>query len=477
MKNILIFLIFFEALSVLAQDSFVRTYGDDGYNYGRGVISMPDSGFVICGNRGTDDGFSSVWMIRLDKHGEIKKEKYLGSGYNTSVNDMKRLSDSTILITGMQYRDFDYQCYLALLDTALNIKWEKNLGSPETWDFGNESIGDTIGNIWIVGKNIIGQNRSTGFIYKLNIDGDSLTSVIFDYSAGNEAFSVDITPDSNLVTTCVSWNEDGDTAFSRVMKTDMAGNVIWTYMIGPSDTAYYVVRQARSYYGSLIVYAGGFHRFTDGFESSYFGNVSLSGTFNWEYTLGPNYPGYINRLGIDARNYFYALGTADFYGYKDMIMWVDGSGTYNYYPYGDLDVYPDYAYGFAFTEDSSLAVIGSTQAFNTSIQSNMKILLIKTDTSFAFDKNNYEHYTSTSGVKNSFTATIYPNPASDRFMVQLPDSGPNYYEIFSEDGRKCLSGHLIGSDLVETGRLLSGIYFIRIFDEEKSTTTRLIIQR
>lgn len=477
MKSILTILIFVQAISVFAQNSFVRTYGDDGYNYGRGVISLPDSGFIICGNRGVDAGYSSVWVMKLNSDGEIKKEKYLGAQYNTSVNDMQRLSDSTFLVTGMQYRNFDYQCYLALVDTALNVKWEKTYGSFDTWDYGNQSTGDTLGNIWVVGKSIAGQNCSAGFMLKLNIAGDSLCSVVFNYDTGNETFSVDMTPDSNLIITCVSWNEAGDTAISRVIKTDMIGNILWTFPIVPSDTAYYIVRQAKSYYGNLVVFAGGFHRFSDGFESSYFGNVSQSGSFNWEYTLGANYPNYTNRLQIDSRNYFYALGTANFYGYNEMIMWVDRSGSYDYFPYGDLDVYPDYAYAFDFAADSSLVLIGSTQAFNTTMHSNMKILLIKTDTAFAFDRNNYAHFTAINNEKYILPAWIYPNPASDRFMVQLPDFGAYQYEIWAADGKSLSAGHLMGSSQIETGNLPRGIYFIRIFDEEKSTIIRLIIQR
>ena len=78
------------------------------------------------------------------------------------------------------------------------------------------------------------------------------------------------------------------------------------------------------------------------------------------------------------------------------------------------------------------------------------------------------------------TFSLYPNPASNRVFVNLPDKNNLTrvrYNILDQTGRKVRSGELSGlnSEIV-VGDLAPGVYFIRFVNENKPVTRKLIIK-
>ena len=70
---------------------------------------------------------------------------------------------------------------------------------------------------------------------------------------------------------------------------------------------------------------------------------------------------------------------------------------------------------------------------------------------------------------------IYPNPANDVIYVKGEDV--NYVEIYNSIGSKVVSRKINDSESVNIADLASGIYFVRIINNEGDVTTRKIVKK
>ena len=69
LRIIILFLIF--AHSVNAQISFFKTYGENGFDFGHGIIQLADSSYVITGSSSSfQDAPSRAFMLKVDSMGQ-----------------------------------------------------------------------------------------------------------------------------------------------------------------------------------------------------------------------------------------------------------------------------------------------------------------------------------------------------------------------------------------------------------------------
>jgi len=98
--------------------------------------------------------------------------------------------------------------------------------------------------------------------------------------------------------------------------------------------------------------------------------------------------------------------------------------------------------------------------------------------SCTFEKKCFETYISNVGIKSySYALRLYPNPANNELRITNYELRDGVIEIYDVYGRRLLSNHLITSSshhLINISSLSSGVYFIRLIDEQGSAVQRFI---
>ncbi len=78
---------------------------------------------------------------------------------------------------------------------------------------------------------------------------------------------------------------------------------------------------------------------------------------------------------------------------------------------------------------------------------------------------------------NTMNVSIYPNPSSGKFFVDLENEGQAFkVEVMNPVGQLVLSS-IISSNQIDLSGLNSGVYFLRISTEKKSVVQRVAIQK
>lgn len=73
---------------------------------------------------------------------------------------------------------------------------------------------------------------------------------------------------------------------------------------------------------------------------------------------------------------------------------------------------------------------------------------------------------------------VYPNPAQDFIKIRFPENKIASVSVFNTNGQQKLNKILYNkNNTLETGRLGTGLYFIRIETDGRTITEKIIIQK
>jgi hypothetical protein len=73
---------------------------------------------------------------------------------------------------------------------------------------------------------------------------------------------------------------------------------------------------------------------------------------------------------------------------------------------------------------------------------------------------------------------IYPNPATFNLTIELPGNNkPLPIEIINTEGRIVFTGTITNKEVLTTDKFTSGLYFIKISDENNISTKKIIIEK
>lgn len=87
----------------------------------------------------------------------------------------------------------------------------------------------------------------------------------------------------------------------------------------------------------------------------------------------------------------------------------------------------------------------------------------------------YEEINTTYVDENELSLICYPNPASSSFMIQSEDV--ENVEIYNMLGNKVFSGAVNGSRYIDVTEFANGIYIVKMFNDGKTSTGKLVVRR
>ncbi len=131
----------------LGEIKWSKVYGGQYTDYGNWIEQTPDGGYIVVGNTTSDDGdvgprdaiWSDVWLLKLDKNGDIEWKKTYGGNDSDDAIGVVATEDSGYIISGFTYSDDgdvpnnrgSRDIWAFKVDRYGKIIWSKTYGGTE----------------------------------------------------------------------------------------------------------------------------------------------------------------------------------------------------------------------------------------------------------------------------------------------------------------------------------------------------------
>lgn len=313
-----------------------------GNQYGGGNVDIPytikittDGGTIAGGYSDSRDGditpqpnrdYWDLWLVKLDKCGQIQWEKSVGGTGYESARDLVQTSDGGYLVLG-ETNSTDggviagyggtKDIWLLKFSGTGNLEWQKRYGGTGL-DVGNHIEALRDGSYLIAASSTsndgdIRNNHSTGtytdgVLMKVDAAGNLLWSKCFGGTKNEELFDIEVI-NGTIFATGFTNSVDGDIPPSQknydvwLLAIDGNGNKVMSKIYGGSqnDVAYCMTKGAD---GSLTL--AGYTTSNDGDVSGAKGsqdywiiNVSQRGRLNWQRVFGGSDADYAKTILTD----------------------------------------------------------------------------------------------------------------------------------------------------------------------------------
>ncbi len=278
MKTLLLIILFCLPIISNGQDiTFIKSYGNNGYDYGRDIKQDVDTGYIATGSSSSFlSGNADAFLLKVDSLGNFKwSYPYGGSGADWGEAVVVTL-DSSYAVGGYTnsfgYGGFDF--YLIRTDRNGVPLWEKTYGGTD-WERAHDLI----------------QLPDSGFV---------LVGETYSYGSGN----MDV----------------------YMVRTDKNGDTLWTKTYGGTDDDY---ANAVLLDGDSLVIVGGTTSFGAGMTDGLILKYHINGTFGWAKVAGREREDYFTSIVKRPSTGDYIIGgTRDYSQYLNN---NDGQDFWGYY--------------------------------------------------------------------------------------------------------------------------------------------------
>ncbi len=216
------------------QKSYSGNYDEEA----RSVQQTQDGGYIVAGYI-SDGENEDMWILKLNKDGDIQWQKTYGGIGNERAKSIQRTKDRGYIVAGYtsSFGAGEYDLWIIKLNSNGNIQWQKTYGGS-SYDLGN-SIQQTNDDGYIV----VGSTRSFGngdadaLVLKLDKNGQVQWANTYGGTLFDGAFSIWQTLDNGYIIGGNTWSFKGDRSEIWIIKIDQYGEIQWqkTYSNGSFD--------------------------------------------------------------------------------------------------------------------------------------------------------------------------------------------------------------------------------------------------
>lgn len=221
-----------------AQIQFFRTYTNNGYDYGEGVVQLADSSYLVTGSSSSfEDAPAQAFLLHVDSMGN-----YLWShAYGGSESDWGRrvfaVENDGIYVAG--YTDsygagaFDY--YFFKTDWSGNLLWETTIGETG-WERLHDAVMMPDTSFILVGETTSTANETEDvYIARINRHGTVLWTLKTGGSGADIGHAVKKRNDTTVVIAGEYYVADSLTYKAALIQVNIDGTVDWERIYGATD--------------------------------------------------------------------------------------------------------------------------------------------------------------------------------------------------------------------------------------------------
>ncbi len=465
-------------------NSFLKAYGNSGYDFGRDIKQDNDTGYVITGSSSSfaDDG--EAYLLKLDENGDFEWSWNYGGTGTEWGESLVVTSDSTYAIAGYtnSYGAGGFDFYLVRIDTFGWPMWENYYGGSN-WDqaYGLVQLED--GGFVMAGESYsFHDGKRSGYIVRTDEDGVMLWEHAMD---GAESFFRDIDVDGDSIVVCGGIGDGGaDTYDGYVAKFSIDGTFGWDKAIGQEYNDQFNAMQIVDNYYSFGG-ARGYNYPTEDqnmwmYRMDDIGNEVVDTIYvNESLNIDA-----VNDIAIRADQDYAFVGETKSYGYSSIdgkyeIFMAKMSTSFIHFSaktYGEAG--DDKGQAIDRTRDGGAVYLADTKYFSTG---GNNILIIKVNGTWVYpdlisDEGDFlvEFDDITNSLPNyleTIDLTVYPNPFKD--IINLPQITEGTYSVYSIDGQMIQEGK-VNSQQLDLSHLRTGTYLLTVQTQDGIYKKRLI---
>lgn len=460
-------------------ESFIRSFGVDGFNYGHRVAVLQDTTYMLMGNKTGFNNMNNVYLIHADQAGHIIRDQVFGGTEMHVASDMTVLGDTMFIITGhtLNSTTQDYDVFVMWISRDLELISQKQY-SASGWDFGKIVTADQTGNVFVGSESYSYGSEPAILLLHYKPDYNFYGELVLSNPLAEMKAESCIMVDDTLIFLTGSYLAVQEPMKGMILKIKTDFSQIDTLLYG-SDTLNIHYTDITHAGTDRISVTGYYTQLNDPVRMllyhSFDENLTMNGAI-WDNVPGTHCncitASAFGHTAFGCHTTAFGSGNADFHYFRFDHNTYLGASTVGGLMY-------DEPFDIAFALDSSLIMIGTTQSFGTPVTS---IMLAKTCRDYLFCVSDYEHQTHINSMENNLQVLAFPNPATDilnivfstetvqaitNLVVFTPD-GRMMYPRFSISGHNTVQLHIAG--------LRQGLYSVRIETDTTVFQTKFIKQ-
>jgi hypothetical protein len=217
-----------------------RTFGDSGAQYANAVRQTTDGGYIVVGSTnpfGVPD--KDLLLVRTDASGNLLWHTTLGGEYDDEAAAVLEAADGGYIVAGMTNAVGVgmSDAWLIKIDASGNKVWDKTFGGT---DEGAEAVEQAPDGGYIVAGTTYSDGAGSGDVWLIKTDagGDLMWSKTFGGADEDLGKSVAPIADGGYVVAGYTYSFGAGSSDVWLVKTDGAGNEVWSRTYGGPDDDY-----------------------------------------------------------------------------------------------------------------------------------------------------------------------------------------------------------------------------------------------
>lgn len=453
-------------LDLFGNIQWTKTIGGPEWEYGQSLIQTFDGGYAFTGTSNSfGAGSWDACVVKLDNSGNIQWSKTIGGTLEEAGQGIVQTNDGGFVVCGntSSYGAGINDLYIVKLDNSGNLLWTKTIGGS-LYQIGNAIINTSDG-----GTAIVGETRNFGAggydIYLIKLDGTGNVQWKKTYGGYDDDYGYAITQ-TNDNGYCIAGTTNSFVIAPTevyIVKLDSLGIIQWTKTIGGGngDGGQSVIQSSD---GGIVI-CGSTRSFGAGETDIYLIKLDINGNLLWTKAIGGSLFDYASSIKQTYDGGFIIGGETRSYGSGSMdafILKLDNNAG----QCGTFNVGGNVLSGGSSFSGGSISSGGISNSFNPQISSGGNQTNVCSSVSIL------EH-------EDQDLYSIFPNPASETFTVYVPKniSTSMQFELVDLYGNLIQSKHSIftGNNVFRSDSYKSGIYFIKIIEEDGQTIFKKLI--
>ncbi len=315
------------------EEIWSRVFGGGGDEFATSLQRTDDGGYIIAGiTPSFGAGGKDLWLIKTDAQGKEEWDKAFGGSMDDGGFSVLQTEDGGYITTGATGSMGPSTIWLVKTDGLGDKEWERTIDLNS--DVGQISTGSSIQEAGEGGYIIAGDSsKGSILLIKTDAQGGKEWEKSFGGSAVDSAFfdansRVLLTSDGGYLIEGFASSEESGGMDLCLIKTDSAGNVIWSRTYGGKGDDYGTAVQQTADGGYIIV--GHTSSSGEGGADLWLFKTDSVGNVIWTKTFGGREGDYGTGVQQNADGGYIVTGRTTSYGAGGVDMWLirtDGNGN------------------------------------------------------------------------------------------------------------------------------------------------------
>lgn len=424
MKLSVLLIILLLSGSGYSQSNFYKQYSSNGYDFGQGIVELPDSSYVITGaSSGFQDGPSQMFLLKLDSLGDYVWSHHYGGSETDWGRRVKHIANDGFFVGGYTNSSGNGAYDFALWKISENgtEEWFNTYGTSG-WERMHDMALTADNGLILVGEtNNTADGLTDIYIVRIDYNGTVLWEEQIENPGNDNALTIQMFDDSTFIIGGYFYNNLTNFKQAWLTRIQDDGTQLWNHISG--DNYHYEIADLEIDLSSQKIYGVG-------------GKINASLDQSQLYVLITDASGAIIHTTTQNNNKEAGVGITTHNSSGRFAVCTSNSGEFSY---GKEDLF-----FFSFTYNGDyFSTLGTVQYISTQVLGEIittynngaiavgynedigpggsSIFAIRMGKDQPYISSNDDFSTnplvSIETVGNNLKIVVYPNPASDQLTI------------------------------------------------------------